>query len=437
MAKLAVVSLGCTKNLVDTEIMLGQLIQTGWELTENFGQADLIIVNTCGFIESAKEESIQQILEMSRYKKPPQGVCQKLVVAGCLVQRYLSELKKELPEVDYWVGLGEIGELSSLLQGAEITTGKKPFLNDQNLPRFQVTLKHTAYVKIAEGCSHGCSYCAIPLIKGRFRSRNLDSVIKEITLLVQAGVKEINLIAQDITMYGQDLEPKVNLKILLEEIIRQANPQWIRLLYAYPAGIDADLLSLIAKQPTICKYLDLPLQHINGRILKMMNRHEEPEVIREKLLLIRSMAPGIVLRSTFIVGFPTETEKEFMELLQFVQEGYFEHVGAFAYSREEGTKSYEYKPQIKQMTKQNRQRFLMEAQQKVAAPFLAGQVKQEKLILIDEVGPDGLAIGRTEGFAPDIDGVVYLKDFKGNSGVFIKGMIVGSDTYNLWAKEIF
>jgi ribosomal protein S12 methylthiotransferase len=441
MGKLAVISLGCAKNLVDTEIMLGQLIQEGWQFTEDFSQAELILINTCGFIETAKTESVNQILELAEYKKPDQGVCQKLVVAGCLVQRYLPELTAEIPEVDLWLGLAEIGQLTHLLKTDQKAsflpeTEIVSFLNDENLPRFQATLQHTAYVKIAEGCNHCCSYCAIPLIKGKFHNRSPRSIVAEIKSLVQNGVQEINLIAQDITRYGQDLNPSMNLPALLAAIIAGANPPWIRLLYAYPTGVDLALLQLMASEPSICKYLDLPLQHINSRILKLMNRPESPEFIREKLRLIRETVPEITLRTTFMVGFPSETENEFADLLEFVRQGYFDHAGVFTYSREEGTAAYKIEPQIDETIKEDRKQRLLAEQQKVSTRLLAKQIGQEQIILVDQVLPSGLAVGRTERLAPEVDGVVYLQDYQGDPGKFIKGLVVDSDEYNLTVKEI-
>ncbi|MGE5583493.1 MAG: 30S ribosomal protein S12 methylthiotransferase RimO [Bacillota bacterium] len=442
MSTLAVVSLGCAKNLVDTEIMLGQLHQSGWELTEDFSKAEMILVNTCGFIQTAKEESINHILAMAEYKKPGVGRCRKLVVAGCLVQRHLSELVPEIPEVDNWIGLGEIGRISQLINQEQSGAfqGKpreEPFLNNENLPRYQVTLKHTAYVKIAEGCNHCCSYCAIPIIKGKFRSRSLESLLAEIKSLVERGVAEINLIAQDITKYGSDLNPRINLRILLEEIMDKANPPWIRLLYAYPSGIDHDLLQLMADNSSICKYLDLPLQHINSRILKLMNRPESSADIEEKIRMIRETVPGIALRTTFLVGFPSETEAEFEELLGFVEAGHFDHAGVFAYSREEGTRAYGIEPQIEEAVKEERRHKLLAAQKKVSARYLAGQIHQEQLILVDSILPDRTGVGRTQGLAPEVDGVVYLRNYQGPSGRFTKGLINGSDEYNLFAEEIF
>jgi len=448
VSKFAVVSLGCAKNLVDTEIMLGQLVQSGWEMTADFKEAELILVNTCGFIETAKSESINHILEMAEYKKPGQGNCTKLVVAGCLVQRYAPELSPRIPEVDHWIGLGEIGAILRLIDShgksrvTSISQEGASYLNEENLPRFQVTLPHTSYVKIAEGCNHCCSYCAIPLIKGNFRSRSLNSIIKEVHSLVQSGVKEINLIAQDITMYGKDLSGGINLKILIEEILEKAGPQWIRLLYAYPLGVDRDLLELMASQKAICKYLDLPLQHINARILKMMNRYDSVEQIKKQLDYIRAVVPEIILRTTFLVGFPSETDPEFTELLSFVNEGHFEHAGVFSYSREEGTQAFQYKPQISEKIKQNRKELIFTAQQKVSFRFLSSLVGHEQLILIDKILTDKsedkpVAVGRTQGLAPDVDGVVYIKNFSGKPGDLIKGLITGNDEYNLWAKEIY
>lgn len=435
--KMAVVSLGCAKNLVDTEIMLGQLVENGWELTNDFVEAELILLNTCGFIESAKKESVDQILELAEYKKEGKGVCHQLVVAGCLVQRYLNDLKKDIPEVDHWIGLGEIDSVVKLIQNCQPEGEealKKPFLNDENLPRYQVTLEHTAFVKIAEGCNHCCSYCAIPIIKGGFRSRQPESIIVEIKKLVASGVKEINLIAQDITMYGYDLNQQVNLVTLLKMIIHEAKPQWLRLLYAYPSGITSELLQLIADEPTLCKYLDVPFQHINERILKLMNRPDSPELLKEKIALIRQTVPEIVLRTTFIVGFPSETDQEFMELLQFVKAGLFDHVGVFTYSKEEQTKAFGLKPQIKETIKEERKHLLLNEQQKISSDFLKGFLNTELIILIDKLLPDGRAVGRTAFLAPEIDGVVYMTNYTGIAGQFVKGRIIESDNYNLTAE---
>lgn len=439
MKKLAVVSLGCAKNLVDSEIIIGQLVDAGWEYTPDFAEAELILVNTCGFIESAKTESIETILEMAQYKQTEVGRCRKLAVAGCLVQRYARELAADLPEVDYWIGLGEIGEVVAKIEAE--TTGqlpqiKMPFLNDTNLRRYQATLKHTAYVKIAEGCNHCCSYCAIPLIKGGFRSRNPEAIVRETVGLVESGVKEINLIAQDITMFGRDLDRQVKLTQLLQMIIKEAKPQWIRLLYAYPSGIDIELLELIAREPSICKYLDLPFQHINPRILKLMNRPDTPQKLREKLGLIRKLVPGITLRTTFITGFPTETPAEFGELRDFVAEGHFEHVGVFSYSREEQTKAFDLKPQVKKAIRERRKELLLEAQQPVTQRFFAAQVRQEQLVLIDQITADGMAVGRSQAFAPDVDGVIYVKNYQGKPGELIRCRITDYDSYNLWAEVI-
>ncbi len=440
MPKIAVTSLGCAKNLVDTEIMLGQLTKTGWEVTSDFQEASLILVNTCGFIGPAKEESINEILKMAEYKRPERGSCQKLVVAGCLVQRYANELIKELPEVDLWVGLGQIGEIAELVNESKGPSEPNltilPFLNEGNLPRWHATLKHTTFIKIAEGCNHNCAYCAIPLIKGGFRSVNPDSIVTEVSRMVDRGVKEFNLIAQDLTMYGKDLEPKTNLEKLLERLIIEAKPSWIRLLYAYPSGIDLGLLKLIAKEPSICKYLDLPVQHINARILRLMNRSESPERIREKLTQIREIVPNIILRTSFIVGFPSETETEFEELVDFIGEGHFQHAGVFAYSREEGTRSFSLRPQISEKMKARRRENLFKEQQKISTEFLAGQVGKETLVLIDKILPDGRGVARSSAFAPEVDGVIYLEQTYHQPGEFVNVRVIGSDVYNLKAKEI-
>jgi ribosomal protein S12 methylthiotransferase len=441
MRTFAVVSLGCAKNLVDTEIMLGQLTSAGWKLINDFSKAEVILINTCGFIETAKSESIQQILELAEYKKIGRGICKQLIVAGCLVQRYLAELKSEIPEVDLWLGLADIGRILELVDKktdplTELEQAAPPFLNNHNLPRFQATLSHTSYIKIAEGCNHKCSYCAIPLIKGEFHSRHLNSIIKETQTLVENGVQEINLIAQDITRYGYDLEPKVSLQVLLERMIIDAKPAWIRLLYAYPMGVNKALLDLMAKESSICRYLDLPIQHINSRILKKMGRPETPELIKEKIALIRDLVPGITLRTTFIVGFPSETEREFEELLQFVTEGNFEHIGVFSYSREEGTAAYSMEPQIDEEVKEDRKRRILMVQQEASKRLLARQIHKQQTILIDKVLDNNIAVGRTQNLAPDVDGVVYVQNYQGPAGRFIQGVIIGNDEYNLIAQEI-
>jgi ribosomal protein S12 methylthiotransferase len=437
LKKFAAISLGCAKNLVDLEIMLGQLTGNGWEYTPDLAAAELILVNTCGFIESAKRESVETVLEMAGYKQSGVGQCRILAVAGCLVQRYAADLMKDLPEVDIWIGLGEIDQVIAKLDSVSCQAApsdKAPFLNEGNLPRFQATLRHTAYVKIAEGCDHCCSYCAIPVIKGHFRSRGQQSIVREVRELVAAGVREINLIAQDITMYGRDLTPRTDLVTLLQALITQAKPEWIRLLYAYPAGIDLPLLQLMAEEPSICNYMDLPMQHINSRILKLMNRPESPEVYKEKLRLIREMVPQVAVRTTFITGFPTETEAEFAELLEFAKTARLDHVGVFEYSREEDTAAYDLKPQIKPEVKAERRNRLLAAQQEISAQLLSAQVGRELLILVDKLLPDGRAVGRAPKFAPDVDGVVYIEAFSGVPGDFVKCRITGNDAYNLFAK---
>ena len=440
MPKLAVTSLGCAKNLVDTEIILGRLTGAGWEVTSNFQEAELILVNTCGFIGPAKQESINEIIKMAEYKRPDRGSCRHLVVAGCLVQRYAADLIKELPEVDVWLGLGEIDKIADIIgktcprKGPDLTT--PPFLNQMSLPRWQATLGHTTFIKVAEGCSHNCAYCAIPLIKGRFRSVNPEAIINEVKGMVDHGVKEFNLIAQDLTMYGKDLEPQTNLASLLGRLIKEANPQWIRLLYAYPSGVDLELLKLIANEPSICKYLDLPLQHINTRLLRLMDRRVRPGQIRERLAMIRETVPEITLRTTFIVGFPSETETEFEELADFVEEGHFQHAGVFAYSREEGTKAYSLRPQLDEEEKERRREILLEKQGEVSAQYLAGQIGKKAQVLIDKILPDGRAIGRSGAFAPEVDGVIYIEKTSRQPGDFVTVQITGSDVYNLTAKEI-
>ena len=363
------VSLGCAKNLVDSEIMLGMLRDAGYEITSDSQEADAIIVNTCSFIGPAKEESIDTILEMAEYKS--QGNCRALIVTGCLSQRYGEELMEEMPEVDAVVGTGDFDQivniLNSALEGRRTTQiGDKNISYEKELPRMLSTGGYSAYVKIAEGCDHRCAFCVIPSLRGRFRSRSLESIVTEVMGMAVQGTKEINLIAQDTSAYGIDLYGKPQLPELLRRLAQIEGIEWIRVLYTYPANLTDELLEVMATEPKVCKYLDIPLQHANGNILRRMRRPADQLRIKELIEKIRRRIPDITLRTTLIVGFPGETEAAFAELCQFVSEIEFDHVGVFPYSREEGTEAYDMEGQVDEEVKLQRRDKLMQIQQGIS-----------------------------------------------------------------------
>ncbi len=414
--KIGIVSLGCPRNLVDSETILGNLKSKGYKITD-VQDADIAIVNTCCFIKEAKEESIETILELADLKI--QGKIKKLIVSGCLPQRYRKELIPHLKEVDAFVGR----------------------LSLDNLPkaRYNLVPKHFAYLKISEGCNNNCSYCVIPKIKGKFTSRPKEDILKEVTLLDRNKTKEINIIGQDITSYGVDIYKKPSLVKLLKEIIAKTeNLKWIRLLYTYPTNIDDELIELIANNRKICKYLDLPIQHINNRILKLMNRKITKEQIISLIKRLRSRIPNIAIRTSLIVGFPSETEEEFQELLDFVSKTKFERLGVFMYSREEDTPAYDFKNQIPQKVKQERLHKIMSMQQVIAQEINSKYLNKEIEVLIDEKDPkENLFLARTEADAPEVDGMVYVhsKD-RLKLGDFLKVKIKDTYEYDLVADKI-
>ncbi|MBM4386896.1 MAG: 30S ribosomal protein S12 methylthiotransferase RimO, partial [Deltaproteobacteria bacterium] len=336
--KVCLTSLGCPKNLVDSEVMLGFLAKEGYEITTEEAEADILVVNTCGFVADAKKESVEAILRLAEFKKT--GRCGSLVVAGCLTQRYKDEISGILPEVDLFVGTGEYHKIAGLLANpghGQVFAGKPVYIHDYDTPRILATPRHYAYLKISEGCSNHCAYCTIPEIRGELRSRTSDSIVKEAEFLASSGVKEINIVSNDSTSYGRDLKYRDGLTQLLKRLTRIEGIVWIRLLYLYPDRITDGLIELIKEEEKICKYIEMPIQHINDRVLKAMRRTYDRRLVESLLEKLRKEIAGVVLRTTLITGFPSETEEEFGELLEFVRAAKFERLGAFAYSKEKDT----------------------------------------------------------------------------------------------------
>lgn len=410
--KAGMVSLGCAKNLVDTEVMLGILDQKGIEIINNPAEADIIIVNTCSFINDAKEESINTILQMAEYKE--KGTCKALIVAGCLSQRYKDELLQELPEVDALLGTGEWGHIAdavdAALQGKRMAfVGSAEGIYDETQPRIPTTPSFSMYVKIAEGCDNCCSYCVIPAVRGSFRSRPIESIVAEVQNLAQKGVKEINLIAQDTTSYGRDLYGEPQLAKLLKALIPIDGIQWIRLLYCYPTYFTDELIRLIATESKICKYIDIPLQHVDNEILQAMHRHSTQEEVVALLQKIRANIPEVAIRTSFIVGFPGESEDHFSNLLAFAKDFRFDRVGVFMYSQEEGTPAAALPGQIPEEVKEERYHQLMELQMQISQELNDTLVGKRTMVLIEGENTDEpIMFGRTQREAPDIDGKVYL-----------------------------
>lgn len=405
---MGIISLGCSKNRLDTEGMLYALVQEGFTIVNELEQADLLIVNTCSFIRSAKEESIEAILQAAQVKAQRDGT--KLLVTGCLPERYRQELAQELPEVDAFVGVNQYGDIVHIVRrifdGEHITE----FNSLTPLPpgRVRTTPRHLAYVRIAEGCDHRCAYCAIPAIRGPYRSRPMEEIVSECRQLVEDGVKEIVLIAQDTSYYGNDLYGAFCLPALLQKI-DTLGARWVRILYVYPERITRELLETMAHSRSIVPYLDLPLQHVNDEILRSMGRPTTQAKLRALLDEIASLGRAFTLRTTFITGFPGETEAQFEELRSFVKEGHFAHVGAFAYSKEEGTRAAAMKDQIAQRTKESRKNALLKAQQPVSRAYMQSAVGSVMPVLVEEYDADiCMYVGRAMSQAPEVDGVTYV-----------------------------
>ena len=466
--KIGMVSLGCPKNLVDSEVMLGLAQRQGHELTGDAADADVLIVNTCAFIDKAKQESIDTILEMAEHKKT--GACRKLIVTGCMAERYRDELRDQIPEIDAVLGTGEVPEIvgaigstnddppyaaqliplrrangevaGSKVQSPKPKAQKLPtYIYDAETPRLLATPRHYAYVKIGEGCDYKCAFCIIPTLRGKYRSRPHDSVVREAEGLAARGVKELLLISQDTSFYGIDRGERGGLARLLRALNRVDGLEWIRMLYLYPTTIGDDVLDAVAESSKVCNYIDLPLQHASDAVLKRMKRPGTRATYEKLLARIRDRVPGVTLRTTFIVGFPGETDEDFSALEEFVQSVGFDHLGVFTYSHEEGTSAHGLADDVPARTKRRRQADLMRLQKRVVVKAQKAQVGRQVRLLVD--GPaaehDLVLRARLEGQAPDIDPLVYLTECDPSElsqGQFIQAEIVGSRGYDLLARPL-
>ncbi len=415
--KIGFISLGCPKNLVDSEIMMGQLVARGHELTAHPDQADVLVVNTCSFIDPAKKESVDTILEMAEYKRV--GRAKRLIVAGCLVERYHGDIRKEMPEVDAIIGTNDLERIVAVCEGLENEANPaEPYLYHDLTPRVLATPRHFAYVKIAEGCDHPCTFCVIPQYRGAFRSRRFESVISEATRLFSQGVREINLIGQDTTCYGEDLGLRDGLAALLDRLaqIETEREKWIRFLYAYPNRVTQRLLGVIADRPALVKYLDIPLQHASARVLRRMKRGASGDIFLKLIERIRRTIPGVAIRTSFIVGFPGETEDDFTELCQFVEAARFDNMGVFAYSDEDTSASYALDGKVGGRVIQNRKRKLMAIQRKISRARNRALRGTEAAVLVEgrSEETDLLWQARLTTQAPEIDGLALINDFEGD-----------------------
>jgi ribosomal protein S12 methylthiotransferase len=423
------VSLGCPKNQVDAEQMLGVLSGSGFEITSEQNEADVIVVNTCGFIEAAKEESIEAIIEAAKMKK--QGKCKTLIIAGCLAQRYKDELLEEIPEADALIGTADIRRISeiceSALSGKERVQAVSAPAMVYGLPRVSTTPAHYRYLKIAEGCSNRCSYCAIPLIRGNFFSRPYESILDETRGLAEEGARELILLAQDSTAYR---DGEADLPLLLKGLTKVPGIEWVRLMYAYPGRISAALMKVMAEEEKICKYLDIPIQHFDDKVLKAMNRRGTSEDIRKTIEQLRKRVPGIALRTSLIVGFPGETEAAFKRLLSFVKEAKFDHLGVFIYSPEEGTAACDLPAKVPAEIAAARLDRIMKAQAAISLKKNRALIGTRQRVLVDGM-EDMALIGRLQTQAPEIDGVVYLSEIEGEPGEFVEVTITDATEYDL------
>ncbi len=431
------ISLGCDKNLVDSENMLGILHDNGYTITDYENDADIIIINTCCFIHDAKEESIETILEMAKHKET--GRLKALIVTGCLAERYKDEILNEIPEVDALLGTSAISEIISVIE--KVLNGNKYtcFTDINNQPvlkskRILSTGSYYSYLKIAEGCDKHCTYCIIPKVRGNFRSRPMEELVEEAAYLAENGVKELILVAQETTLYGRDLYGRKALPGLLDKLCEIPGIEWIRILYCYPEEITDELIDTISRQPKICKYLDMPIQHCSDRILKLMGRKTSKKDIVNIVKKLRDKIPGIALRTTLITGFPTETDEEHEELLRFIEEERFERLGVFTYSKEEGTPASKLKPQVTAKVKRQRQKELMKLQQTIAFDISASQVGRILDVIIEGriAGKDNVYVGRTYMDGPKVDGYIFMEsDSELMSGDIIKVKVTGANYYDL------
>ena len=460
--KIGLVSLGCPKNLVDSEVMLGLAREAGHDLTQDPSGAEVIVVNTCAFIDSAKQESIDAILEMARHKT--EGACQRLVVTGCLAERYRDKLRQEIPEIDAVLGTGEVPDIVRAIGGGTTTSGSAvpltfyrapsseprvpspesrapSYIYDADTPRFLATPRHYAYVKIAEGCDYKCAFCIIPKLRGNYRSRSADSIVREAESLAARGVKELLLVSQDTTFYGIDREERGALARLLRRLNAVPGLEWIRLLYLYPTTIDDGTLAAMAECEHVCKYIDLPLQHASNPVLARMKRPGTRQKYDRLLERIRARVPGVALRTTFIVGFPGETDADVDELTSFVHAHEFDHVGVFTYSHEEGTSAFALENDVPQRVKVRRRNAVMSAQKRLVRQRQRRRIGERARVLID--GPAGehelVLRGRLASQAPDIDASVYLTDCDPSgyrAGDFVEVTLVGARDYDLIARPL-
>ena len=449
MKKVGFISLGCPKNLVDSEVMMGRLKQEGYELTSDAAEADTLVVNTCGFIDAAKKESVEAILEAARLKTD--GKCQRLVVAGCLVERYRDELRAEMPEVDAFIGTSQINDITKAAD-PRVNTRSLPvlplgnqtatYLYDESTPRVLATPGHYAYVKIAEGCDRPCAFCFIPQMRGHFRSRRFGSVVAEAKQLVEQGIKEIILVAQDSSRYGEDLGEQDALAHLMRELCRLDGVEWVRVMYTYPTHISDAFLDVLAEEPKAVKYLDMPLQHASRNVLRLMKRGGNRESLERLIERVRARVPGIAVRTTFITGFPGETEEDFAELMTFVKNVEFDRVGVFTYSDEEGTPAFDLPDKVDARVARERRAKLMRAQSRISLKKNRARVGEVVRVLFEGASEetDLLWQGRMQTQAPDIDGCVLINDapegFAPEPGQFVNVEITEAQQYDLVGRIV-
>jgi ribosomal protein S12 methylthiotransferase len=435
------ISLGCPKNLVDSEVMLGLLAQNGYGITTAPAEADIIVIHTCSFIQAATEEGLETIFEAVHLKGT--GSCRLLIVTGCLPQRYGQELVGQMPEVDFFLGTGEFPHIVEYLEGPsenrpQMAIGRRDsFLYDDETPRLLSGPGHSAYIKIAEGCSRSCSFCIVPSLRGRFRSRPISSVYQEARHLVDQGVREINLIAQDTTSYGRDLQDGTTLTALLARLNDLRGLEWIRILYAYPEHIDSDLLRQIRLSDSVCNYIDLPIQHVNEEILRSMGRPVSPGSLEALIRKIRDEIPGVCLRTTLLVGFPGETEAQYSGLLEFVERVRFERLGVFQFSPEDGTRAAAMRSQVPTSVRRRRFERIMELQQRISLENNTALIGETVPVLIEErLGENGMLKGRMATQAPEIDGHVTLSGGTASPGQFVDVLIRRVDPYDLEGEMV-
>ncbi len=437
--KVGMVSLGCSKNQVDGEIMLSLIQRDGYELCGDAEQCDVVIINTCAFIEDAKRESIENILEFCELKR--QGVIKAVVVTGCLAERYQQELVTEIPEADVILGIGRntdiVNAIDQALQGERVVEFAPKDELVMDAERVLTNAPYYAYIKLADGCDNRCTYCAIPNIRGRFRSRKMENILEEVRRFAAQGVTEMNLVAQDTTRYGEDIYGKLMLPELIREVCKVDGVHWVRILYCYPQRVTDELLEVMASEPKVVKYMDVPVQHASGRILKAMNRRDDYDYLRNLMQKIRKKIPGVVLRTTFITGFPGETEEDFAEMTRLVKEVKFERVGCFTYSPEDGTPAYSMPEQIDEETKRRRADIVMSEQLAIAEEFARSWIGRELEVVVEGLNEEtGIYYGRSYMDAPDIDTRVYFDSpYEHETGEYVMVTVTGSQGYDLVAEE--